>query len=112
MPAVDIFVSGTQLSLRLRGLALVVFSLSCFSQNHFLSRGDFDPFVGVSRHASTEIYTNLFQCYTAYYSGPMEEWRAQVSSSSGGRMTCAASTSRAVPSVDSSGAPVQLLLPS
>ena len=71
--------------------------------HQFLTRREFDPFVGVSRHASAHIYASLFRCYTAYYSGQVEEWRARMSSS-WGRITSATSTSKAVTSVDVSGA--------
>ena len=120
-PEVDISVSGTQLSpaVMRSGIGCVqsfvlqskfvpndLLTVECLEElktflpvgHQFLSRHEFDPFVGVSRHASADIYANLFRCYNAYYSGQVEEWRARMSSGSGGRITNAASTSKAVPS--------------
>ena len=39
----------------------------------FLICGSFNLWAGVSRHSSEEIFSNLFECYTAYYSGGMED---------------------------------------
>ena len=50
--------------------------------HQFLSRGDFDPFSGVSRHPSADIYSSLLRCYTAYYTGQVESWRARMSGAS------------------------------
>ena len=72
--------------------------------HQFLSRHEFDPFVRVGGHASADIYAIMLRCYTAYYSGQVEDGRARMSSGSGGRMTRTASTSKAVPSVVVSGA--------
>ena len=33
----------------------------------------------MSRHPRASIYSSLFQRYTAYYSGQVEEWRARMS---------------------------------
>ena len=46
----------------------------------FLGCGSFNPWVGVGRHSSEEIYNSLFECYNAYYSGQVEEWRTRMSS--------------------------------
>ena len=48
--------------------------------HHFLDRDSFDPWVDVSRHPVEDVYSSLFQCYTAYYSGQVDEWRARMSS--------------------------------
>ena len=40
----------------------------------------FNPWAGVSCHSSEEIYCSLFECYTAYYSGQVEEWKTRMSS--------------------------------
>ena len=50
--------------------------------HQFLSRGDFDPFSGVSRHPSADIYSSLLRCYTAYYTGQVESWRARMGGAS------------------------------
>ena len=63
--------------------------------HQFLSRGDFDPFSGVSRHPSAGIYSNLLRCYTAYYTGQVESWRARM----GGAST---STAKAAPTAGTS----------
>ena len=47
--------------------------------HQILARDSFDPWVGVSRHPSEDIYNSVFQCYTAYYSGKVDEWRARMS---------------------------------
>ena len=46
----------------------------------FLGCGSFNPWAGVSRHSSEEIYNSLFECYVGYYSGQVNEWRARMSS--------------------------------
>ena len=48
--------------------------------HQFLARVSFDPWVGVNRHPTEEIYNSLFKCYTAYYFGHSDEWRARMSS--------------------------------
>ena len=53
--------------------------------HQFLSRGDFDPFSGVSSHPSADIYSSLLycsRCYTAYYTGQVESWRARMGGAS------------------------------
>ena len=47
----------------------------------FLGCSCFNPWTGVSRHSSEEIYNSLFECYNAYYSGQVDEWRTRMSSS-------------------------------
>ena len=47
----------------------------------FLGCGSFNPWVGVSRHSSEETYNSFFECYNAYYSGQVDEWRTRMSSS-------------------------------
>ena len=46
----------------------------------FLGCGSFNTWIGVGRHSSEEIYNSLFECYNAYYSGQVEEWRTRMSS--------------------------------
>ena len=48
----------------------------------FLRCGSVDPWSGVSRLPSVEIFNILFECYTVYYSGQVEEWRSPMWSSS------------------------------
>ena len=48
--------------------------------HHFLARESFDSWVEVSRHPVEDVYNALFQCYIAYYSGQVVEWRARLSS--------------------------------
>ena len=47
----------------------------------FLGCDSFNPWAGVSRHSSEEIYNSLFECYNAYYSGQVDEWSTRMSSS-------------------------------
>ena len=47
----------------------------------FLGCGAFNPWAGVSRHPIEEIYNSLFECYNAYYSGQVNDWRTRMSSS-------------------------------
>ena len=103
MPAVDISVSGTNLpaSVIRSGLYAVqsfvlhpkfmssdLLTLDCVEElkinlpvgHQFLARDSFDPWADVSRHPVEDVYNSLFQCYTAYYSGQVDEWRARMSS--------------------------------
>ena len=103
MPAVDISVSGTNLpaSVIRSGLYAVqsfvlhpkfmssdLLTLDCVEElkinlpvgHHFLARDSFDTWVDVSRHPVEDVYSSLFHCYTAYYSGQVDEWRARMSS--------------------------------
>ena len=103
MPAVDISVSGTNLAASVvrSGLNAVqsfvlhpkfmssdLLTFDCVEElkvnlpvgHHFLARDSFDPWVDVSRHPVEDVYKSLFQCYTAYYSGQVDEWRARMSS--------------------------------
>ena len=120
MPAVDISVSGTQLpSATIRsGLNCVqsivlhpkfvssdLLTVECLVElksnmpvgHQFLSRGEFDPFSGVSLHPGADIYSSLLRCYTAYYTGQVESWRARIGGAS-------ASTSMAAPTAGASEA--------
>ena len=47
----------------------------------------------VSRHPYKDIFGSLLRCYTAYYSGQVDEWRARMSaeSSTRGRGSAASS---------------------
>ena len=112
LPLVDIFTSGTSLPpsvIRsgLRGVQLFVMqpnfmssdllSVECLEElklnlpngPQFLGCGFFNPWAVVNRHSSEEIYSSLFECYTAYYSGQLEEWRTRMSS---GAAVCSGST--------------------
>ena len=96
MPAVDISISGTNLptSVIRSGLGAVqsfvlhpkfmagdLLTVGCLEElkvnllvgHRFLARSEFDPWTDVSRHPHAYIYSSLFQCYTAYYSGQVEE---------------------------------------
>ena len=103
MPAVDITVSGTNLpaSVIRSGLYAIqsfvlhpkfmssdLLTLDCVEElkvnrpvgQQHLARDSFDPWVDVSRHPVEDVYNSLFKCYTAYYSGQVDEWRARMSS--------------------------------
>ena len=103
MPAVVISVSGTNLPASVISFGLFavqsfvlhpkfmssdLLTLDCVEElkvslpvgHHFLARDSFDPWVEVSRHPVEDVYNSLFQCYTAYYSGQVDEWRARMSS--------------------------------
>ena len=120
IPAVDIPVSGTQLPpatirselncvqsflLHPKFVSINLLTVECLEElksdmpvgHQFLSRGEFDPFSGVSRHPSADIYSSLLRCYIAYYTGQMESWRARMSATS-------ASISKATPTADASEA--------
>ena len=51
----------------------------------------------MSRHPSADIYSSLLRCYTAYYTGQVESWRARM----GGAST---SASKAAPTAGTSEA--------
>ena len=44
----------------------------------FLGCSTFNPWGGVSRHPYEDIFGSIFRCYTAYYSGQVDEWRARM----------------------------------
>ena len=119
MPVVDISMSGTNLppSVIRSGLSAVqsfvlhpkfvvgeLLTVGCLEElkvnlpvgHRFLARTEFDPWTDVCRHSRAGIFDDLLQCYTAYYTGQVEEWRARVT-------TVGASTS-AVPGGSQSGA--------
>ena len=108
MPPVDISFSGTQLppSVIRSGLYAVqsfvvhpkfmsndLLTVECLAElktnlpvgHQLLARSSFDPWAGVSRHSSEEIFASLFGCYTAYYNGQVEEWRIRTSGQSSRR---------------------------
>ena len=97
LPLVDISTSGTRLppsAIRsgLRGVQSFVIqpkfmssdllTVECLEELKvslpngppFLGCGSFNPWAGVSRHSSGEIYNSLFECFTAYYSGQVDDW--------------------------------------
>ena len=76
--------------------------------HQFLARTSFDPLVEISRHAWTEVFESLFRCYTAYYTGQVEGWRARLASgrSSGGVPSGTTSAAETVSVVEASE-PVQ-----
>ena len=103
MPPVDISTSGTSLppSVIRSGLRSVqsfvlhpkfmssdLLTVECLEElkmnlpngPQFLDCGAFNPWVGVSRHPVEEIYNSLFECYNAYYSGQVNDWRIRMSS--------------------------------
>ena len=47
--------------------------------HQFLNCVTFDPWGSVSRHPYEDVFGTLFRCYTAYYSGQVDEWRARMS---------------------------------
>ena len=47
----------------------------------FLGCSAFNPWAGVSRYPIEEIFNSLYECYNAYYSGQVNDWRTRMSSS-------------------------------
>ena len=101
MPAVDISTSGIGLpaSVVRSGLSAVqsfvlhpkvvsddLLTVECLEElkvklpvgHQFLARASFDICAGVSRYAWRDVFESLFQCYNAYYSGQVEEWRSRM----------------------------------
>ena len=48
----------------------------------FLGCSTFDPWGGVSRHPYEDVFGSIFRCYTAYYAGQVDEWRARMTEGS------------------------------
>ena len=73
--------------------------------HQFLARTSFDVCDGVSRHAWKDIFESLFQCYNAYYSGQVEEWRSRMLAGPSSRGECsgAASVADTVSLAEASG---------
>ena len=117
MPAVDISTSGIGLPVSVvrSGLSAVqsfvlhpkfvsndLLTVECLEElkvnlpvgHQFLARSSFDVCAGVSRHAWRDVFESLFQCYNAYYSGQVEEWRSRMLAGSS-RSECSGTASGA-----------------
>ena len=107
MPLVDISISGISLPtsvirswLRacsrlpfIRRVSQMTYS-ECFDEvkvnlpvgHQFPARTSFDAYADVTRHAWGDIFESPFRCYTAYYSGQIEEWRSRMLSGPSSRV--------------------------
>ena len=59
----------------------------------FLGCSTFDPWGGVSRHPYEDVFGSIFRCYTAYYSGQVDEWRARMAAGPSSRGEASGGTS-------------------
>ena len=59
----------------------------------FLGCSTFDPWGGVSCHPYEDIFGSIFRCYTAYYSGQVDEWRARMTAGPSSRGEASGGTS-------------------
>ena len=127
MPAVDISTSGIGLpaSVVRSGLSDVqsfvlhpkfvsndLLTVECLEElkvnlpvgHQFLARASFDVCAGVSRHAWRDVFESLLECYNAYYSGQVEEWRSRMlAGSSRGECSGTASGADTISLAEASG---------
>ena len=59
----------------------------------FLGCSTFNPWGSVSRNPYEDIFGSIFRCYTAYYYGQVEEWRARITAGPSSREEVSGGTS-------------------